>query len=130
MRLSIPSDEDAGEFEDGDGGGSGSGHTIPDETVTVLGDEMDPLDAIEQMGDMLERPESFGLVPASRLTDLNERIAEVEAENGRLRRDLAVLWVHQSAEAADGEHVIPDGDGMGVAPESLDMHDPKGEFDG
>ena len=127
MTLSIPSDEDAGDLED-DGGGLG--HTISDETVTLLGDEMDPLEAIELVGEMLERPESFGLVPASRLTSLNERIGEVEAENGRLRRDLAVLWVHQSAKAADGEHVIPDGDGMGVAPESLDMYDPTGEFDG
>ena len=128
MKLSIPSDEDGGELEDV--GGEGLGHTIRDETVTLLGDEMDPLEAIELIGEMLERPESFGLVPASRLTELNERIAEVEAENGRLRRDLAVLWVHQSVEADGGEQVIPDGDGMGVPPESLDMHDPVGEFDG
>ena len=128
MKLSIPSDEDDGDLEGGEA--DGLGHTIRDETVTLLGDEMGPLEAIELVGEMLERPESFGLVPASRLTDLNERIAEVEAENGRLRRDLAVLWVHQSVEAAEGEHVIPDGDGMGIAPESLDMHDPNGEFDG
>jgi len=128
MKLSIPSDEDGGELEDV--GGEGLGHTIRDETVTLLGDEMGPLEAIELIGEMLERPESFGLVPASRLTELNERIAEVEAENGRLQRDLAVLWVHQSVEADEGEHVIPDGEGMGIAPESLDMHDPTGEFDG
>ena len=128
MKLSIPSDEDGGELEDV--GGEGLGHTIRDETVTLLGDEMGPLEAIELIGVMLERPESFGLVPASRLTELNERIAEVEAETGRLQRDLAVLWVHQSVEADEGEHVIPDGEGMGIAPESLDMHDPTGEFDG
>jgi hypothetical protein len=80
MRLSLPEEMDDPPEED-----SADGMR---ESVSVMGDEMEPLAAIELLGEMLERPEAFGLVPASRLTDLNEQLAEVQAENGRLREEM------------------------------------------
>jgi hypothetical protein len=80
MKLSLPEEMDDPPEED-----SGDGMR---ESVSVMGEEMEPLAAIELLGEMLERPEAFGLVPASRLTGLNERLAEVQAENGRLREEM------------------------------------------
>ena len=80
MKLSLPEEMD--DPPESDTGG------VERESVSVMGDEMDALAAIELLGEMLERPEAFGLVPASRLTELNERLAEVQAENGRLREEM------------------------------------------
>lgn len=98
-------------------------------TVEVLGGEMSVERAVEQFGEMLEQPEAFDLVPASKVRALEERVEELEEENQKVRRDLAVLWVTESVEAIDGSHVVPDGDGKGVGPLSVDGSDPTDEFD-
>jgi len=82
MKLSTREEIDSDPTE----GSSGDG--FEGTTVEVLGDEMTVEKAVEQLGEMLERPEAFGLVPASRLTELNERLVDVEAENGQLRAEM------------------------------------------
>ena len=85
MELSTPEEIESEPVE------SGSSCGLDVETVEVLGDEMAVDEAVKQLGDMLERPEAFGMVPASRLTDLNERIAELQSENEQLREEVDAI---------------------------------------
>ena len=130
MKLSAPGEMDNPESESAPSAAGSGG--LSDETVMPFPEheEMDPLEAIELLGDMVGNPESFGIASESMVREAEERVEELEAENERLRRDLAVLWEHVSFEGPNGERAVPVEEGSGVGPKSVDVYDPTAEFDG
>lgn len=129
VKLSKPGEMDAaGSESDKSADVSGGSDT---ETVSMFADEvkMDPLEAIELLGEMVDQPDEFGIGTNEAIRELRGRVEELEAENDDLRRDLAVLWEFVSVEGPNGERVVAVEDGKGVGPESLDLYDPTGEFE-
>lgn len=85
MRLNIPSEEEeTAPAEESESASDGE----MDDVVTILDDVMDPLDAIEMLGEMLDNPESFGLVSASQYRELADRVEQLEEENEDLAKSL------------------------------------------
>lgn len=96
MKLSLPAEmdesagEDSGKQSGSSGKQSGSGEKLRDQTVSLFdeGSVMDPLEAIELLGEMLDRPEAFGMVAESSHEELAERVEALEEENERLAESL------------------------------------------
>lgn len=91
MKLSSPGEMD-GSPEESAGKQSESVGKLSTGTVSVMGDEMDPTAAIELLGEMLERPEAFGMVAESSHVELVERVGALEAENEELRESLRQVY--------------------------------------
>lgn len=129
VKLSKPSEMDAAESESEKSADVSGGSDT--ETVSMFGDEveMEPLEAIELLGEMVDQPDAFGIGTTEAIRELRDRVDELEAENDALRRDLAVLWEHVSVEGPNGERAVPVEDGKGVGPESVNLYDPTGEFE-
>lgn len=81
MELSKPEDMEIVESEGNEAVGS-----FDAETVTMFGEEMDAIEAIELVGKAVDEPEAFGIASESQFWDLRDRLDELEAENERLRK--------------------------------------------
>lgn len=129
VKLSKPGEMDAAESKSDKSADAPRGSDT--ETVSMFGDEaeMEPLEAIELLGEMVDQPDAFGIGTTEAIRELRDRVDELEAENDALRQDLAVLWGYVSVEGPNGERVVSLEEGRGVAPESVDLYDPTGEFE-
>ena len=79
----------SGDGVSGDGvGRSGVSGRSGAEMVSVFDDEMTVSGAVELMGEMLENPEAFGMVPESSHRDLRRRVEELEEQNEELVESL------------------------------------------
>lgn len=72
--------------------GESAPEPTPPETVTVFGSETTLTEAVELMGEMLDKPEAFGMVSESQHAEVVERVEELEAENERMAESLRQVY--------------------------------------
>lgn len=122
MRFAKPEEIDS-EVWRGD-----SGDREPPETVTFAGEEMPIEDAVSLAGEMLDRPEAFGMAKASRVRELARENEELRDMVKSLRSDVAALWEAASVEMSGGQKAV-EVDGSAFVPSSLNVYDPTEEFE-
>lgn len=124
MRLSKPDDdpnEPVGETR-----GPTTDAVMTETKVDPGRDPIPLIDAVEEHNERIREVEKMAMENQK----LRSRVDELEAMVDRLRADVAALYAARET-GPQGRHiVVSEDDEHAWAPESVDMYDPLGEFEG